>query len=566
MSAFEHWTSFEAQNKQIHISASQPVDTSAVEASHDRIAEIRAEEALDAENTSDNILSSVDDAENTQSWSVESHKDGGIDFSDNAVSIPDQISNVETKIAALEEKGDLSRADKRELYGLKKELVALENQKQDRNEDAIERKTETVNNLAEINRFLGWDIARKYPDIGIMLSGADAILAKIQTGDNLTEAEDNVLQQATEDILDYLGQPQNRVVLASISRDLMKSGEYENFKTFLINQDPSFRPILEEIEKPQSPPEMTAAAWLPWAATHWNPRDGFSAELSEDTNVTVQDIDWKLSRSISIEGTYSPISLETDVVVVDISAEQEEYHEVLKEAWTAKQLLENAQEVLDQNPDAPLDQIKASLQDVLWSQFSELGIAALSSREAISQRLQVQIGIFALQLKSAKKIYDRVLQTAIQRTRELYEKGDEKVEQTLRRIKNLWLDRWNLDALIREMKAGQLMPDLWVPFDLENIDLAKQNFWESESLTDTFDVFNENLTRFANKGLTGNPEGLDGEGRLIGFNLQTAMLNPNSQTKTDSEIMHLMESQGIMRAGVFNINQVKVNLRRPIEE
>jgi len=60
-------------------------------------------------------------------------------------------------------------------------------------------------------------------------------------------------------------------------------------------------------------------------------------------------------------------------------------------------------------------------------------------------------------------------------------------------------------------------------------------------------VFNENLTHFANEELTGNPEGLDGEWRLIGFNLQTLILNPNSQTKTDSEIMHLMESQGIMR-------------------
>lgn len=93
-----------------------------------------------------------------------------------------------------------------------------------------------------------------------MLSGADAILAKIQAGDNLTEAEDIILQQATEDMLDYLRQPQNRVVLASISRDLMNSGEYEGFKTFLVNQDPSFAPILAEIEKPQSPSEMTAAA------------------------------------------------------------------------------------------------------------------------------------------------------------------------------------------------------------------------------------------------------------------------------------------------------------------
>ena len=108
-------------------------------------------------------------AENTAVAPTALEKDGGIDFSANAVSISDQISNVENKIAALEEKGDLSRADKRELYGLKNELVALENQKQESgrialdaenqkqeiNADAIERKTETVNNLAEIKKKIG---------------------------------------------------------------------------------------------------------------------------------------------------------------------------------------------------------------------------------------------------------------------------------------------------------------------------------------------------------------------------------------------------------------------------
>ena len=60
-----------------------------------------------------------------------------------------------------------------------------------------------------------------------------------------------------------------------------------------------------------------------------------------------------------------------------------------------------------------------------------------------------------------------------------------------------------------------------------------------------FDRFNENLTRFANKGLTGNPEGLDENGNLIGFSIDQAIRNPNAQTKTDGEITHLMERSGI---------------------
>jgi len=78
-------------------------------------------------------------------------------------------------------------------------------------------------------------------------------------------------------------------------------------------------------------------------------------------------------------------------------------------------------------------------------------------------------------------------------------------------------------------------------------------------------VFNDNLTRFANKGLTGNPEGLDENGNLIGFSLMSARINPNAQTKTDGELIHLMEGQGIMTGGVFNLNKVKDNLRRSIE-
>ena len=115
------------------------------------------------------------------------------------------------------------------------------------------------------------------------------------------------------------------------------------------------------------------------------------------------------------------------------------------------------------------------------------------------------------------------------------------------------------------MMSGQLIPELGVTFSVDNLDLANQNFWEPETLTDTFDVFNENLTRFANKGLTGNPEGLDENGNLIGFSLTSARINPKAQTKTDGELVHLMESQGIMNEGVFNLNQVKENLRKPID-
>jgi len=48
--------------------------------------------------------------------------------------------------------------------------------------------------------------------------------------------------------------------------------------------------------------------------------------------------------------------------------------------------------------------------------------------------------------------------------------------QTLLRLRNLGLDKWHLEALIREMVAGQLMPDLGVAFAVDNLDLTNQNF------------------------------------------------------------------------------------------
>ncbi len=80
-----------------------------------------------------------------------------------------------------------------------------------------------------------------------------------------------------------------------------------------------------------------------------------------------------------------------------------------------------------------------------------------------------------------------------------------------------------------------------------------------------FDRFNENLTRFANKGLTGNPEGLDEDGNLIGFSIDQAIRNPNAQTKTDGEIVNLMQRSGIWSETTgFNKAKAVENLRKPV--
>ena len=68
-----------------------------------------------------------------------------------------------------------------------------------------------------------------------------------------------------------------------------------------------------------------------------------------------------------------------------------------------------------------------------------------------------------------------------------------------------------------------------------------------------------------NKGLTGNPEGLNEQGELVGFSLADAIRNPDAQTKTEAEIKHIMKQGGIWsEATGFNKEQAIKNLTKPL--
>lgn len=140
------------------------------------------------------------------------------------------------------------------------------------------------------------------------------------------------------------------------------------------------------------------------------------------------------------------------------------------------------------------------------SAFDAFDLAAITDKQALLMTVSTRLTELKDEISGVEKEYRKAISDAVHSTRELYKAIDRKANQTLLRLRNLGLDKWNLEALIREMSAGQLMPDLGVTFTSDNIDLANQNFGESETVTDTFDVFNESLTRFANKGLTGNPK------------------------------------------------------------
>lgn len=63
-------------------------------------------------------------------------------------------------------------------------------------------------------------------------------------------------------------------------------------------------------------------------------------------------------------------------------------------------------------------------------------------------------------LNLAEKTKDKAIALAVSENKKSNLEADEQIKQTLMRIKNLGLNHWNLDALIREIGAGQLIPEI----------------------------------------------------------------------------------------------------------
>lgn len=108
--------------------------------------------------------------------------------------------------------------------------------------------------------------------------------------------------------------------------------------------------------------------------------------------------------------------------------------------------------------------------------FDELDLGSFHDIKTLLFAVAVKLAQIKKAISVAEKDNRKVVSGAVRRTRELYKAIDRKANQTLLRLRNLGLDKWNLEALIREMSAGQLMPDLGVTFSADNLDLENQNF------------------------------------------------------------------------------------------
>lgn len=80
-----------------------------------------------------------------------------------------------------------------------------------------------------------------------------------------------------------------------------------------------------------------------------------------------------------------------------------------------------------------------------------------------------------------------------------------------------------------------------MPFEAQNTDLSELNFGEPVGLQGNQTAHIEYMYRVANKILTGSPDGMVGD-KLVGFSLETAILQPDVAQKTETELKALLAS------------------------
>ena len=290
----------------------------------------------------------------------------------------------------------------------------------------------------------------------------------------------------------------------------------------------------------------------------------FEAQLSDGSQVSVEVDGNHITRSVSLDG--SNYQLETPIEQADFSAALGTYESVRQELEPKKARSQQALSFLEnpQYADATLADMQEGLLNILGQTlYNELGIRDATDKQAVIQMLHTNVGEYAQRLSEAKQAFEKALKTAVQQNRERYRAIDEQVKQTLRILKFSGLDSWDIDYLVAQIQSGFLVPDLGVPFNPQNVDPAKQNFGEPITETNSLPKFTEYVYRFVNKGATGNPEGKDADGNVIGFSLDAVIQNPNAQLKTQTEIRKMMEEGGVWsEATGFNRNAAMQNLKK----
>ena len=111
-----------------------------------------------------------------------------------------------------------------------------------------------------------------------------------------------------------------------------------------------------------------------------------------------------------------------------------------------------------------------------YSQYEALNIRNISDKAELISLLENNIVEYTRELSEAKRGYEKAIKDAVAENRRHNAEADEKIKITLKALRNSGLEFLDIDFLITNIKAGYITPDIVVPFDRQNLDLASENF------------------------------------------------------------------------------------------
>jgi len=337
----------------------------------------------------------------------------------------------------------------------------------------------------------------------------------------------------------------------------------KRISVFMESVDPMPETDEKEIWKPS---EVLIAWWLPKGsdiAANWQWE--YVGKLPDGGEVTMKQDGDLITRQLDYAGADYPIN--TWVETADVSWLIAEREWVKQELAPKQQACERALLFLENplNADIPLADMKKSLLQLLGhTLYNELWVRQASDKNTLISAIKTNVGVYKKKMLEAQKKFEKKAKLAAQKTRERYVKRDEQMKLSLKSIKNSGLWKLGMEFLVSEMKGQVMTVNIGDTFDIWNINLATNDFWESLWETNSPTKHLENMYRIANKVLTGSPDGMV-DGELIGFDLDPNKLKTGVAQKTETEVMALLKWSGVWSESAgTNKQEVRRRLAEPL--
>lgn len=334
-----------------------------------------------------------------------------------------------------------------------------------------------------------------------------------------------------------------------------------NLRKSLISFNPNFKARIDNYDWRKK---------LPWAMPSllqpkWSTEDRNDGSIdvrtfnSSDGSITKIDTStFPPKRTVSLEG--SDYTMETETPMTKDIQEASTKYEVAHNKLSPR--INSLSNLIDEIPWLDSTDVK-SVKDYLLSMLSYSFksnnpdiVQTIESADSMSDlkgnKLMVLKGLkdkAEKELKDAEDEYKQTLNDQVDSYREMMSEKDDKTKKILKTLQDTGFDilpQSVTDQLIAEMESGQLMPQFERSFDVKNIDLANGDFWESETLENSDELFVQNIVRFMNKLAGLNPDGSNWDGVLVWLSEKSYEIG--HAPKTPQEIIQLLKESNVMLA------------------